>query len=426
MSLESRIAVYREIERYRERPLIVYVTSSRPNAIGTMGSDVVPEILDQLEAIPSDIDRVDLLVVSQGGDPTVAWRVMSLLRERFEHIGVLVPQSAFSAATMLCLGADEIVMHPHGNLGPIDPQVTVRRKGKEGTEITEFRYGYEEVLSFLQFLRERASISDQSQVAAILTKLFDEIGTSSVGVAIRGSMLSLSLGENLLRMHMTSEAEGNRAQDISEALNKKFLHHGYAVGRDEARKIGLKVRESDPVLESLMWKGWSLVERDLLMRVPFNAMGELANYPPAAPLFAPLTSVTIPQGLPAAMSQQLLKTLAATLQPQVVAVPPLDCSVTLALVESVRESSQFVTRMKVFGSRQADGGITLSKVETFKGWEKQGVFEEFVDSLSTPGRLPAAREGGGAPRGDLAGPADGNGARPSDGRAAPVKPARRR
>ena len=55
----------------------------------------------------------------------VAWRFVNALRERVERFSVLVPQDAFSAATLLALGADEIVMHPYGCLGPVDVTVAI-------------------------------------------------------------------------------------------------------------------------------------------------------------------------------------------------------------------------------------------------------------------------------------------------------------
>jgi len=125
----QRLDWYRELEDLRSaggpRALLVYVTSTRPNLEALISLEVIPEFLEQLEALsrlePAPTG-VDLLIVSNGGDPTVAWRMMTLLRERVKNVGVLVPQAAFSAATFLALGADEIVMHPNGNLGPIDGQ----------------------------------------------------------------------------------------------------------------------------------------------------------------------------------------------------------------------------------------------------------------------------------------------------------------
>ena len=38
----------------------------------------------------------------------------------------MVPRMAKSAATMICLGANEIIMSSTSELGPIDPQILIR------------------------------------------------------------------------------------------------------------------------------------------------------------------------------------------------------------------------------------------------------------------------------------------------------------
>src|ERR1019366_8370675 len=114
MPIAERIKLYKAIEDERKRPLIVYVTSGRMTprgSIGEMESSAISELGDQLEAITTGPDGIDFLVVSDGGDAMVAWRAITMLRERTEKITILVPQSAYSAATLLALGANEIVMH---------------------------------------------------------------------------------------------------------------------------------------------------------------------------------------------------------------------------------------------------------------------------------------------------------------------------
>src|SRR5205823_6082483 len=106
----------------------VYATSTRQGAAGVMSADAVREFVDQIDGVPATATAVDVLLHSTGGDALVAWKLMSILRERFTTVGVMVPYMAFSAATIFALGADEIVMHPHASLGPIDPQITIRLK----------------------------------------------------------------------------------------------------------------------------------------------------------------------------------------------------------------------------------------------------------------------------------------------------------
>ncbi len=184
MTLEGRQSTYKAIEDYRERPLIVYVTSTRPNVSARIAGDSVRELIDQIDLIP-DNQRVDILLHSSGGDALAAWKLMSILRERFKNVAVLVPFMAFSAATMFALGADEIVMHPHAALGPIDPQITISIPGAP-----QRQFSYEEVGAFLRFLGEDAGIREQVHVTRISDALFKVVDPLSIGASKRASELS--------------------------------------------------------------------------------------------------------------------------------------------------------------------------------------------------------------------------------------------
>ena len=132
MSYQTRKTLFEQIENSRQRPLISYVTSIRRNLSGNMAGDSIDQIIAQIQKIPEDKKEIDFLIISNGGDPITALRIISILRERFNKISVLLPYVAYSAATILSLGADEIIMHPYSNLGPVDPQLTISRHADNG------------------------------------------------------------------------------------------------------------------------------------------------------------------------------------------------------------------------------------------------------------------------------------------------------
>ena len=70
-------------------------------------------------------EELDLIIHSPGGSAEAAEAIVEYLRARFTHIRVFVPLAAMSAATMVALSADEIVMGDHSQLGPIDPQFQI-------------------------------------------------------------------------------------------------------------------------------------------------------------------------------------------------------------------------------------------------------------------------------------------------------------
>jgi hypothetical protein len=169
MALSSRQNCYTAIEQYRQRPLVVYATSTRVGVPAMMAGDAVREFIDQIDSI-ADGETVDVLIHSTGGDGLTAWKLISLLRERFKDIAVLVPNMAFSAATMFALGANKIYMHPHASLGPIDPQITIKMPdGSQGT------FSYEDVGSFLRFLVDDVGITDQAPMASAIGRLFERV-----------------------------------------------------------------------------------------------------------------------------------------------------------------------------------------------------------------------------------------------------------
>lgn len=79
-----------------------------------------------MEAISGTSEReLDLVLHNPGGSAEAAEAIVNYLRTRFTNIRVFVPLAAMSAATMIALGADTIVMGKHSQLGPIDPQFTI-------------------------------------------------------------------------------------------------------------------------------------------------------------------------------------------------------------------------------------------------------------------------------------------------------------
>src|SRR5437667_8170655 len=341
MGIQARLELYKQIEARRKRPLIVYVTSSRLNGNGQIAADSVAELIDQLQRLPAGTKELDLMIVSDGGDPTVAWRMVSLIRERATKFSALVPQAAYSAATLIVLGADEVVMHPNGNLGPTDPQIRVpRRSGKDGTtEVVGF--GSEDLMAFLRFSREEVGLKDPEQMLAVFSKFCDEVTTLGVGVSARSALLSVTLGEKLLLLNMKGEGEKQKAREISEKLTKDYFHHGYPVNRSEAKEIGLKVADQDEELESLMWRIWTDISEELKLREPHNPLRVLAENPACQALFDAVPLVQLPANLPPALAQQAHQQVLA--QIVVANVPPAPFEIIHALVESTRQASRFIT-----------------------------------------------------------------------------------
>jgi hypothetical protein len=362
MSWAERIDLYKQIETHRKRPLIVYVTGKRAGAVAQMSSDALPKIIEQLDALPKNPNAIDFLIVSLGGDPMVAWRIMTLIRQRVKKVSVLIPQSAYSAATLLACGADEIVMHPNGHLGPVDMQITTA--GSAGAKT----FSTEDITAFLDMVRDALKITDQEHVRALFEMTCKEVGTLGIGFTARSSKLAIDLGERLLALHMKDDEAGMKLRSIVQNMSRKFQSHAYPVSRKEALDIGLPVnKRRDEPLEKLMWSVWLNIENELKESTPFDPIIELMNSSEASKLLAPVSQLKISPG--AIMGVHYNSPIADIQANSTVEVNPVDFEYTNALVESKTLAYGNVTKGKILSCRMPDLMIKFNRIITSYGWE---------------------------------------------------------
>jgi hypothetical protein len=330
-----------------------------------MAGDAVREFIDQIDAI-TDTSSVDVLIHSNGGDALAAWKLMSVLRERFDQVSVLVPFMAFSAATIFALGADEIVMHPHASLGPIDPQMTIALP-----EGSRREFSYEDVGAFLRFLAEDVRITEQVHVSAIVDRLFSAVDPLNVGAARRASELSSSVGERLLLMHMKSVEDRARAKQIAEDLNKSFFAHGDAVSKSRAQALKLKIADGDKTLEGLIWSAYLGLESYMELRRPFIPLQHILADPQAAAALRATAPLVLPPNTPQQLANQIWQQVAQqALQGLASPGTEVDYLLVNALIESSRTASEHTSKGKLSACRLIGGNIQISAIDTEIGWKK--------------------------------------------------------
>ena len=169
---ETRLKLIESIQEHRRSKLITYFLGDRSGAHAQIAEDAVRPMYDHLRAI-GPTQKIDLFLYSVGGLTDVPWRIVTMIREFGNEVAVLIPYKALSAATMIALGADEIVMGRKGELGPIDPQLSIQRSGEGGTAAQE-QVAVEDIMSYVRFIREKVGLSDQSSLAGPVSALADQ------------------------------------------------------------------------------------------------------------------------------------------------------------------------------------------------------------------------------------------------------------
>ena len=116
----SKIDLIKKLETERGSRVISYVTGDRPPFATKIAGDVVPLLANLLDSI-GKIKKISLFIYTSGGDMLAPIRIVKLIRNHCDSFEVLVSYKAHSAGTLICLGADTIVMSKLGELTPVDP-----------------------------------------------------------------------------------------------------------------------------------------------------------------------------------------------------------------------------------------------------------------------------------------------------------------
>lgn len=271
---------------------------------------------------------------------------------------------AYSAATILSLGADEIVMHPYSNLGPVDPQLTVSHNNENGRQ-ERLQFSSEDLRNYIEFVREDVGISDQQYLVSALQPLLKDVGTLPIGSAKRGQQLSLTLSEKMLSWHIK---DANKAKAIAKALNSSYYHHGYAVGRTEAKEIGLPVTKPEKDLEKLMWELWQDYSTEMKCDMAFDVIKEVFDDPDAKAKISQVPIVNLPANTPPDVAQQIIVQHAQNVP--VTTRSTLEHKVMLAAIESNYSASALYNKINLLYWRNADMSLGVNCTLVATGWVK--------------------------------------------------------
>lgn len=273
MAFADRLPLIKKIEDLRGSKVICYLTSLRPNVSAQMAEDAVRVFFDHLALLPGrKIEKLDIFLCSNGGSGTVPWRLVSLFREYAKSFNVLIPYRAYSAASLLALGADEIVMHPFAELGPIDP--TVANDFNPVEQGRRIGISVEDVTAYVNFIKETVGITHEDELIKAIEILANKVHPLALGNVERFIAQSRMIARKILRTHMR-KANDHIIDEIIENMASRLYFHGHPINRREAKEdLRLKIN-ADPgqALEDVIWELYRLYEDDFQNRVPF--------YPPA-------------------------------------------------------------------------------------------------------------------------------------------------
>lgn len=236
---EKTQRVIAQIESKLRGPLATYWNS--PN--GSICNNDVTGLFGILQSI-GKTDRLSFFIKSDGGSGQASLRMVNLLRGYVGNLTALVPLECASAATMLALGADRILMGPLAHLSAIDTSLThdLSPIDRDNDRVSVSQDELHRVVQLWQKQADKAASNPYESLFAYVHPLV-------VGAVDRSSALSTKLCVEILSYHLKDK---KRAQKISDTLNSAYPSHSYPITLREGRRIGLHVEAMNEDINRLL------------------------------------------------------------------------------------------------------------------------------------------------------------------------------
>lgn len=233
-----RRAKYKLVKETLGRPLLVYATAFHaPHKAQFAAPFLTIDISDKdgFYEIMRNIDseEVDIFLHSPGGSAEATESIVKILRSKFKKIRFIITGAAKSAATMLALSGDSILMDKSAELGPIDPQVRVRGRFSPAGSIKE------------QFDRAADELADNPARLPVWIPILQEFAPALLVECENYINLSKKLVKEWMTKYMFKNKKGAKklANKVAKYLTdeKRTLSHARRIDAIQLKKWGIAI-----------------------------------------------------------------------------------------------------------------------------------------------------------------------------------------
>src|SRR5215813_13170353 len=190
------------------------------------------------------VDRLSLFIKSDGGSGEASLRMVNLLRQHAGKLTALAPLECASAATMLALGADKILMGPLAHLSAVDTSLT-HDLSPIDRDNDRVKVSQDELHRVVRLWRAQPG----HEASNPYQSLFGFVHPLVIGAVDRASALSTRLCVEILSYHLK---DAEKAASISNTLNSGYPSHSYPITMQEAQRIGLNVEPLSDRINQLL------------------------------------------------------------------------------------------------------------------------------------------------------------------------------
>jgi Serine dehydrogenase proteinase len=281
MNYQVRQGLLSQWEQARSSVALLYVTGDRPGLEAQVQPDVLDFFAQHLDQI-GNAKKISLFLHTRGGSPLAAWSLINLIRQFTDTLEIVVPAKAHSAGTLMCLGADSIMMTRQATLGPIDPSINGPLNPEMPGAPPQQRapVSVEAINGYFAFAKKEANLESDEARLAVLRTLVESVHPLVLGEVYRSRTQIRMLGKRLIRYQLADE---EKVEKVLDFLCSESGSHDYTIYRQEARdELGLRIERPDDALYEMIRALHKSYAQEMALGMPLNTEAILAGQPQAA------------------------------------------------------------------------------------------------------------------------------------------------
>ena len=229
-----------ELERARGSRVILLAASH-------LELDTLPVLYDTLRDI-GRTQRLDVLFHCSGGAVHAARRIALMLNDFTGHLSFIVPDRCLSSGMIAALAARELVAGPAAIFSPVDPHLET----PSGSGAALSAVSAQDVRLFALMAQDWFGLAESDAKAKALAVLCESIFPTTLTSFYRSMLEVEAICAELIALGLPDAAPATRSE-IVETLLYRHHSHGFALTREDLRKLGLPVRD-DEAAEAIAWE----------------------------------------------------------------------------------------------------------------------------------------------------------------------------
>lgn len=255
---EKMISLLRNLIDIRKKPILILYLEKVENPICLKLQKIL---------FGKHFKEIDIIIQTPGGDINAAFDIIKLLRHSSDIVNILVPLFSKSAGTLICLGADKLILTTLSELGPLDTQI--KEQQKDGPPIYQSALNGFKALEQVQFhtlgTMDRATklisaksgikLSEAIKLAASFSgntsgTLYQQVDPKKLGEYARALEIVERYGITVLTRYMKWDRA--KADMLVKKLVKGYPAHDFIIDTDELKLLGLPAENASSQEEEIL------------------------------------------------------------------------------------------------------------------------------------------------------------------------------